>query len=82
MLLPATLLDFAVWDNDAVGALITFVAVAFAIVLILVVLRQKRSPEEEAAIRERAQQALQRQRQSLADHNDIMQESAATPAEK
>ena len=36
-------MDYTVWDNDSVYALVTFVSIAFAIVLIATVLRQTKN---------------------------------------
>ncbi len=40
-----SLLDFSVSDNDGLYALMTFVAIGFAVVLIVVVMRQSRASD-------------------------------------
>ncbi len=56
------LLDFTVWDNDGLYALVTAVALTFTAVLIVAVVRQTRAPGREDAARARAQAAIERRR--------------------
>lgn len=66
-MLPAMriLLDFVVWDNDGLYALVTSVAIIFAIVLIIVVTHNSHTPERERNAQERAAAAQLRRKQHM-----------------
>lgn len=66
MHLPSVLLDFVVWDNDYIYALVTIVSVIFAGVLIAVVMRQSKGSHEQADLARaeaRARLAARREQQ-------------------